>query len=179
MNTMPYVKELMSETRVSVLPDISVYDAVDLLVAKKMTGIPVIDENDILVGFFTEKDCIRLQATSHQYNMTGRTVSDIMSTIQEALHPDRDLLSAANVFLRCNFSTLPVMEGVCLVGSITRQQVIHGIQRWHHKRGQEFVQEKADQKMVNNPSSIDQMQALVGKSSKQQLASMFSGRHER
>ena len=179
MNSMPYVKDIMSETRLSVHPEVSVYDAVDLLVAKKMSGVPVIDENDILVGIFTEKDCIRLQATSHQYNMTGRTVSDIMSSIQEALHPDKDLLSAANVFLRCNFSTLPVMEGVRLVGSITRQQVTQGIQRWHHTRGQEFAQDKAEQKMVDRPNSIDQMQTLVGRSNNKQLASMFSGRHER
>ena len=179
MQSLPYVKNIMSVTKFSIYPSMPVYDAVDLMIAKKLTGVPVINEHDVLVGIFTEKDCIRLQATSHQYNMTGRTVSDIMSSIQEALHPDKDLLAAASTFLRCTFPTLPVMEGDRLVGIVTRQQVIHGIQKWHLDRAQGFKTEKADQKMVDNPNSIDQMQMLVGKSSNKQLASVFGKRHSK
>jgi len=139
--------------------------------------VPVIDDNDTLVGFLTEKDCLRLQVVSHQYNMTGRSVRDIMSGINQALHPDADLLAAASVFLACNFATLPVIEGDELVGSISRQDMLMAVQRWHRDRGQGFQREKADQRLIDNPSSIEQLQILVGKSSNEQLATVLRRRH--
>lgn len=176
MHKAPYVRDIMHETHFSVAPDTPVYDALDLLIRKKLSGIPVLDDGK-LVGFLTEKDCLRLQATAHQYNMTGRTVKDIMSSINHTVRPETDLLSAAQVFLQCNFSALPVIEGETLVGSLTRRDVVHGIQKWHRDRGLDFAHEKAAQNMVNNPNSIEAMQNLVNSSmNREQLASVFRSR---
>ena len=177
MQRVPSVRDIMQETVHSVRPEMCVFEAVDYVVGKRLAGVPVIDENDTLVGFLTEKDCLRLQVGAHQYNMTGRSVRDIMSGINQALHPDTDLLSAATAFLACNFATLPVLDGDQLIGSISRQDMLSAVQRWHHERGQDFQQEKAAQRMVDNPSSIEQLQVLVGKSSKEQLASVLGRRH--
>ncbi len=165
----------MQETKHHVRPDTPVYEALDLLIAKKLSGIPVLD-GDHLVGFLTEKDCLRLQATTHMYNMTGRKVRDIMSSINETLHPANDLLSAAQVFLTCNFAALPVIEGGKLVGSITRQSIILAVQQWHHDRGLDFAHEKKAIQMVDNPSSIENMQHLANNSSREQMASVLRNR---
>ncbi|MFP6582808.1 MAG: CBS domain-containing protein [Candidatus Hydrogenedentota bacterium] len=177
MHKAPLVKDIMCETRFSVAPDTPVYEAVDLLIAKKVSGLPVLEGNRV-IGFLTEKDCLRLQATAHQYNMTGRTARDIMSTINEYLHPGNDLLTVAQVFIQCNFPALPVIdEDDVLLGSVTRLAVAEGIQKWHHDRGLDFQREKAAQQMVDNPTSIEAMQILVNRSSnKEQLASVFRSR---
>ncbi len=177
MQRVPKVREIMQETVHSVHPDMCVFEAVDFVVAKKLAGVPVIDENDTLIGFLTEKDCLRLQFVAHQYNMTGRSVRDIMSGINQGLHPDTDVLSAASAFLACNFATLPVVDGDRLIGSLSRQDMLSAVQRWQRERGQDFRQDKAAQKMVDNPSSIEQLQVLVGKSNNQQLASVLGRRH--
>ena len=177
MQKVPSVRDIMRETVHSLPPDMCVFEAVDYVVAKKLAGVPVIDENDTLVGFLTEKDCLRLQVVSHQYNMTGRAVRDIMSGINQRLDPDTDLLSAATAFLACNFATLPVIDGDKLVGSISRQDMLSAVQRWHRDRSQGYQQDRAAQQMVNNPSSIGQLQMLVGKSNNQQLASVLGRRH--
>ena len=177
MQSVPTVRDIMHVTKFSVPPGMCVFEAVDFVVAKKLAGVPVIDENDVLVGFLTEKDCLRLEVVAHQYNMIGREVRDIMSGINQPLHPDTDLLAAASAFLGCNFGTLPVIDGDELVGSITRQSMLRAIQRWHRERGQDFQQGKAAQDMVDNPSSIGQLQALVGRSNNDQLASVLRGRH--
>jgi len=177
MNSVPLVREVMHETRLSVTPGMDVFEALDFLIAKKLTGVPVIDEDGRLVGFLTEKDCLRLQVTSHEYNMTGRTVADIMSGISGALHPDNDILTAAMAFLGCNFATLPVTDGDALIGSITRRDMVITIQRWHKDRGATYKSDKAMQQLVQGASSIGDFQALVGVSNNQQLASMLGGRH--
>lgn len=177
MQRVPSVREIMKETSLSLRPDMCVFEAVDFIVAKKLSGVPVIDETDTLVGFLTEKDCLRIQVVAHQHNMTGRTVRDIMSGINQALRPDTDLLSAASAFLACNFATLPVIDGDRLVGSITRQHMLTAVQRWYKKRGSDIQREKAAQILVDNPSSIGQLQMLVGRSSNEQLASVLGQRH--
>ena len=176
MHTAPAVKDIMQVAKFSVHPDTPVYEALDLLIAKKVSGIPVLD-NDHLVGFLTEKDCLRLQATAHMYNMTGRTVRAIMSSINETLSPKNNLLTAAQVFLSCNFAALPVIdEHGELVGSINRQCVIQAIQKWHHDRGLDFAHEKREQSVVDNPSSIESMQHLASHASREQMASVLRNR---
>lgn len=177
MNEVPTVREMMVKVTASVSPDSPVYEALDTLVAKKLAGIPVIDAQGRLAGFLTEKDCLRLQGNSHQYNMTGCHVRDIMSEIKQKLHPEMDLLTAITQFLSCNFATLPVLEGDKLVGSITRHNVLKTIQAMHKERGQHIREDKKAIQIVVNPSSIDELQTLVGRSSKAQLASVFGGRH--
>jgi len=97
MHTQPTVKDIMQEAKYSVQPDTPVYEAFNLLIAKKVSGIPVLD-NDHLVGFLTEKDCLYLQATAHMYNMTDRKVIDIMSAINETLKPSNTLLTMPSFF---------------------------------------------------------------------------------
>lgn len=177
MKSVPVVREIMHESIHSVAPEMCVFEAMDFVVGKKLAGVPVVDDQGHLIGFLTEKDCIRLQVVAHQYNMTGRTVRDIMSGINQSLHPDSDILTASSAFLACNFATLPVMEGEVLIGSITRHELLQAIQKWYSQRGADFRYEKHAQTLVDNPSSIDQLQALVGRSNNAQLASVLGQRH--
>lgn len=177
MDRVPTVRDIMAEAHFSLLPTASAFEAIDALAAKKLSGVPVIDEEDRLVGFLTEKDCLRLQVVSHQYNMTGRTVRDIMSKIKEALRPDQDILSASMTFLSCHFGELPVIDGDTLVGTLRRQSMVQAIQRMHRELGIGKKNDKIAQKLQDNPSSIEDLQSLVSKSNRAQLASVFGRRH--
>lgn len=178
MTKVPVVRDIMVEAPFSFPPDMPAYDAVDKLIAKDVPGVPVIDESKALVGFLTEKDCLRLLAIAHQYNMTGRTVGDIMSQIKESLHPQMDLLSAAMRFLNCNFSTLPVMEEEQLVGSITRHAMLKTIQQFHSTNGHGIEVSKRNQRLMQNPLSIEELQIVVMQSDNAQLASVLRGRYK-
>lgn len=177
MDKVPIVQDVMEETVFSFTPDTCVFEAMDKLIAKKRAGAPIIDEEGRLVGFLTEKDCLRLLAVSHQYNMTGRTVADIMSEIKESLNPNLDILSASSQFLACNFAVLPVIDGDKLVGSVSRLNMLQAIQKMFRARGRGMQQDKETLRLVESASSIDELQALVSKSNKRQLASVLGGRH--
>ena len=179
MDFVPLVRQVMQESVESISADLDAFEALDALVGKKLGfgGSPVVDATGILVGFLTMKDCLRLQVMSHQHNMTGRTVRDIMSSIKISLSPDSDILSAATVFLDCNFLLLPVIENSKLVGCVTRRDLVVAIQQWYNARGHDFKEVKDRQELVDNPTSIARLQALVGMSSNAQLASVLGGRH--
>ena len=76
------------------------FEAIDRILARKrgFGGLPVINADGRLVGFLTMKDCLRLQVLAHHHNVTGCTVRDIMSGINNSLHPELDILTAATVF---------------------------------------------------------------------------------
>jgi len=177
MVSVPLVRDIMQETTHSLPPDMDVFEALDYLVAKRLSGIPVIDDENRLVGFLTEKDCLRIQVISHQYNMTGRTVGDLMSGIHQALRPDNDILTAAMAFLGCNFATLPVIDGERLVGSVTRFGLVDAMKRWHRSRGADIEHGKITLHLTQNPSSISDLQALAGKSTAATMAAVLGGRH--
>lgn len=176
MDKVPAVRDVMVEANFSLDPDMSAYEALDILVSRRSAGIPVIDHAGKLVGFFTEKDCLRLLAVAHLSNVTGTRVRDAMSEIKAALHPDMDILTATMHFLNCNFATLPVIDGDRLVGCVSRQNMLQGLQNLYRERGLHKEHSKKSVKIVENPSSIADLQELVARSNNAQLASVLAGR---
>lgn len=52
------IKEVMTRDVTSISPDITVQEALKLLEKLQISGLPVIDNNNKLVGMFTEKDVL-------------------------------------------------------------------------------------------------------------------------
>ena len=52
------VKEIMAKDVTSISPEISGQEALDLLQKMQISGLPVIDAQNNLVGMFTEKDIL-------------------------------------------------------------------------------------------------------------------------
>jgi len=52
------VKEIMTKEVKSISPDTNVQEALNLLEKLQISGLPVIDDKDKLVGMFTEKDVL-------------------------------------------------------------------------------------------------------------------------
>ncbi len=50
------VKSIMTTEVISVHPDTLIFDAIELLPKHKISGLPVVDEENNLVGIVTEKD---------------------------------------------------------------------------------------------------------------------------
>ncbi len=179
MDKVTTVRDAMIDVTYSLPPEMPAHEAIDFVTSKKLAGIPVIDAEGALVGFLTEKDCLRHVANSHQYNQTGAKVRDIMSDFKQALHPDMDLLSAAMHFLSCHFATLPVIADNKLVGSLSRQNMLLAIQRMFRERGIAMKNGKAAIAMMDHPSGIGALQGLAANANREQLASVLGGRMSR
>jgi CBS-domain-containing membrane protein len=65
------IERIMSQEIVSVTPDVSLSDAAHLLMKHKISGLPVVDESDKLIGLITEADFLRaLGLPSHHPSQT-------------------------------------------------------------------------------------------------------------
>lgn len=177
MKGIPTARDFMTTKFVSVTPEMSVFEAIDLLVRKKVSGVPVIDAEGKLRGVLTAKDCIRVLANAHMSIQNGAIVENFMSVIKFRLEPSMDLFAIATEFMKTNINTLPVIEGEELVGIIARQDMLKTMREMYKNRGLDFMHDENQRRVVANPTSIEDFQTLAGTGGRDQLASVFSRRH--
>ena len=127
MEHIPVVKNYMITRLITLTRDMDVYFAIGLLLKNRISGAPVIDNNN-LAGILSEKDCLRIFANGSFYDMPGGPVSKFMTDVVSTVKPNSDLFSVADVFLQHNFRRMPVVKGKKLVGQISRRDVLRAIQ---------------------------------------------------
>lgn len=176
MKCVPKVKDFMSQVFFTLGPQTNIFDAIDLFVAKKASGAPVVDDQGALVGILTEKDCLRVLTASAYNQQGGGTVKDFMSPIRMTVSPNMDLFNVAAAFLSSNFPSLPVVDKGKLIGRISRKDMLRGIQELQRRLMKARCKHGEDIDGLLNPHSLAQIQSLVGSQNREQLAEVFSKR---
>ncbi len=122
------VADYMTRTLITVGPDMEINRAMSLLLDKRISGAPVVDDQGGLVGVLSKKDCLRAAIEASYYRDWGATVAAHMSTEVEMLDAGLDIMAAANAFLASSFRRFPVMEAGQLVGQISRSDALRAMQ---------------------------------------------------
>lgn len=128
------VREVMTSPAVTVGPSASIGAVAELLVGKGFTSVPVTNDDGQLIGIVTEADLIRdrIPADPRIHGRMVRpthwrhpeTVADVMTTSVESLTPGADVADAARMMLDERIRCFPVVDGGCVVGVITRRDVL-------------------------------------------------------
>lgn len=148
--------------------------ALEVLIGNHFPAIPVLDENESVVGELSEKDCLRAICRWANEGVAGGTVADHMSALTAWITPEMDLMACASQFLACNFSALPVVDtNRMVVGTITRQDVLSGVRDWHQQQDRELEKLHQAKPDYNRPSTIAEMQRTLGTFTREQIARVF------
>lgn len=122
------VRDFMATDLVTVTPDMDIHRAIRILLERKISGVPVIDESGELVGILSVKDCLKIAfSTSYHQEWAGR-VSEFMSTEPQTIESDTDIVEAAEIFLRNRYRRFPVVTDGRLVGMISRYDVLRALE---------------------------------------------------
>lgn len=102
---------------ISVSPDVSVYEALELMAAREVSAVLVLEANR-LVGIFTERDYARKLA------LKGRTskqtlVSEMMTQNLLTISPSQTVEDVMEIMTENRFRHLPVVERGQLIGIVT------------------------------------------------------------
>ncbi len=127
MASLPIVRDSMDTVVPTVSPELPIVEAVDFLLANRVTGAPVVDGEGRVVGIITEKDCLRILTEGEQGNRAAGTVRDYMTREVTSVESGMNLYFVAGLFLQANFRRLPVVDQGRLVGAITRFDVLRVI----------------------------------------------------
>ncbi|MEU4268929.1 CBS domain-containing protein [Streptomyces sp. NPDC026092] len=108
---------LMTDDVVSALPAMSFRDAAKALAEHDISGLPVVDEDDHVVGVVSESDLL----ARHEL-----TVKDMMTQPAITVHAEETVADAARLMVRRGVERLPVVdEEERLVGIVTRRDLLY------------------------------------------------------
>lgn len=130
----------MNSRLVTVSPQMSVMEAVGLLLKHRISGAPVTDENNNLVGIMSELDCVNHISHSAMNGVPPKLVADLMKTDVKTVSPDTSLLTIAHIFNETRFRRLPVVdEEGRLLGQISRRDLMRTLYEMmkHERKRQE------------------------------------------
>ena len=106
-------------------PGQTIQEVIDIIVDKKISGAPVLDEAGKLIGMLSEKDCLKIITDPGNEQPVGaRKVSDYMTADVKTVPPDSDVVSAANQFLHMPMRRMPVVDNGVLLGQISRRDIL-------------------------------------------------------
>ncbi len=126
------VKDIMARDIITFNPGQNIHQVIDLLVSSAKSGGSVIDDDGNLVGFISEKDCLKTVVESSYYDGMGALVSDLMSTTVDSIDVNESIHGAAQKFLDCHYRRFPVVEDGKLVGHLSRVDILKSVQSIPH-----------------------------------------------
>jgi len=127
----PKLSDFMAKDEMTFTPDLTISEAIELILKKKLTGVPVLDDEKRIVGMISEKDCLRIIIDGVYNNLpyNHRKVKDYMSPVVKTISVNSDIIDVANEFLTSNYRKFPVVKEGKLVGQVSRRDVLRAIRK--------------------------------------------------
>ena len=117
-------RDIMTEGVVSIRPSCSIEDAIDLLLMQRISGLPVVDERERMVGILTE---YALLALAYDPSIVGDKVSQHMTTDVLTVDANDPVRKVADLCIVHRVRRVPVLENGRLVGLISRRDVLKAV----------------------------------------------------
>lgn len=120
------VSDYMTTKLITFTPKQSVMDVINLLVKHKISGGPVVNEQNELLGIISEGDCIKYLNESRYFNMptNDATVDRFMIRDVETIDGNASIFDAANKFIATKRRRFPILEDGKLAGQISQKDVM-------------------------------------------------------
>ncbi len=136
MKKFPSVTQYMTTRLVTFHPETHLWEAIDTMLRKKISGAPVLNKEGELVGMLSEVDCIRIlfDGLYNEEPLQMLSVGDYMSKEVKTINTSSTIFDAANEFINFGYKRLPVVDKGKLVGQISRADVLKAVQDLNSKR---------------------------------------------
>ncbi|WP_320002703.1 CBS domain-containing protein [Shiella aurantiaca] len=123
------VSDFMTKDLITFRADQTIFQAIDILIKHRITGGPVVNENNELIGVLSEGDCLK-EVVKGKYDnmpMLSGTVGDHMTKTVTTIPPEMNVFEAAQLFLSKRIRRFPIVKDGKLVGQISQRDVIKAV----------------------------------------------------
>ncbi len=147
---MPQAKDIMTHKVITVKEDLPISEVAQILTEKHISGVPVLNANQELVGIVCESDIIDQTKRFHLptvvnlmgyivflesgkkfekelKKMIGFTAGDIMTREVKTVTPETPLEEIATLMTESHVHSIPVLDGKNLVGIIGKKDIIRSL----------------------------------------------------
>ncbi len=112
--------------------DTPINEVIDSLLENRITGAPVMNDLNEVVGLIDDKDCLNVLFGGAYHNspvpVSDDTVAAYMSSVMKTISIHADIFEVANIFLTTPYKRLLVMNDQGkLAGQISRRDILRAI----------------------------------------------------
>lgn len=138
------IREIMTTKVITIGPDETVKKAASIICLKKISGIPVVDTNNILMGIVSEKDILRAIYPTYQEffdnpqdfkvfadlsrrykDMANLKITEILSGRLITVSQDTALLEVLSLMISKRIRRIPITDNNGILVGIVSQGDIH------------------------------------------------------
>ena len=120
-NNGPLARDIMKCGLLVVKRQTPIYEAVEIIATRNITGLPVVDDYMNMVGIITEKDVLKLLNDSKA--KSGK-VEDLMTEEVVSFNHDDSLFDVCDCLRNNSFRRVPILNQGKIVGIISRADII-------------------------------------------------------
>jgi CBS domain-containing membrane protein len=138
------VKDIMMTTVVSIKRNADLHEAARLLSENRISGMPVVDDNNRVIGVISEADILMLAGMKREHTFKdilrnilgeplparsgGNKVEDVMSFPPITSKADDEVMEVAKIFDERRIKRLPVVDNDGrLLGIVSRADIVRAI----------------------------------------------------
>lgn len=137
------VKEVMTRDPITIDPEAPLGTAMDVMRAKQVRHLPVVDDEGQLVGIITDRDLRQATvapALAEHLSLAGRRrlrgltqtledlrVTDAMTWVVVTTHPEATVAHAAGLMFEHRVGSLPVVKNGKLMGVVTERDLLKAL----------------------------------------------------
>ncbi len=163
------VREFMTQGVVTVRPETAVHAIAEQMVERRISGMPVVDEDGRVIGIVSQGDLLhraevgterrhkrwlRLFADpntlAREFSKAhGLKAQDVMSQPVMSIRPDAEFREAADIMEKHGLKRLPVLDDGRLVGIFTRYDLVRALARVDMTKASRPLDDHAVYKTLN------------------------------
>jgi len=145
------VADLMTREPLTARPEMSLKEVIKILADRRISGLPVVDQHDLLIGIISETDLMWRETgvTPPAYIMVldsviylenpsryeqelhkalGQTVGEVMSRDPVSIAPEKSVQEAAKLLHERHIHRLPVLDTTGkVIGILTRGDIVRAM----------------------------------------------------
>ena len=126
------VRDLMTEDVLTLTAGDNLASLYDLMDSRHIRHVPVVDDDDTLVGIVSDRDLLRgalgeessLPLSVRRQMLEQLKVEEIMNTEPMTVEPEQTVREAGELLMELKVSCLPVVDGGRLVGILTESDFV-------------------------------------------------------
>ena len=123
------VSDYMATSLVTFRPEQTIYEVVHTLITMKISGGPVVNDRNELVGIISEGDCLKevVKGKYHDMPVLSGTVEEHMARNVVSISPTMCIFDLAKMFLERRLRRFPVVHDGKLIGQISQKDVMRAM----------------------------------------------------
>lgn len=120
-------KNHMTAQPVTVRPDTPIFEAIEALIDRSISGATVVDGDGNVVGVLSEMDCLKAILAGAYHGEVGGVVSDIMTRDVESASEELSVIEVAEQLIKGHRRRLPVVRNGKFVGQYSCRSMLKAV----------------------------------------------------